>query len=158
MEIEVVLDTGATIGESPTWSAAEKALYWIDVKKPALYRYEPETGDQRTWLMTSDIGAFGLVADPPGAVPVQPPPVGRKEHGPVDVFPDGQVDRPGSTRCERNGDALPALREHGEGAVPTLAAPPPLPPDHRPNSDDRRSAQKPGRPAGLIRPHHIQPK
>lgn len=68
MEIEVVLDAGATIGESPTWSAAERALYWIDVKKPALYRYEPETGDQRTWLMTSDIGAFGLAADPPGAV------------------------------------------------------------------------------------------
>ena len=68
MEIEVVLDAGATIGESPTWSAADRALYWIDVKKPALYRYEPETGNQRHWLMTSDIGAFGLVTDPPGAV------------------------------------------------------------------------------------------
>ena len=34
-EIELVLDAGATIGESPTWCAAEAALYWIDVKKPA---------------------------------------------------------------------------------------------------------------------------
>jgi sugar lactone lactonase YvrE len=41
MEIEVVLDEGATIGESPTWVSAESALYWIDVKKPALYRYDP---------------------------------------------------------------------------------------------------------------------
>jgi sugar lactone lactonase YvrE len=68
MEIEVVLAAGATIGESPTWASAERALYWIDVKKPALYRFDPETGDQRVWSMTSDIGAFGLVSDPPGAV------------------------------------------------------------------------------------------
>jgi sugar lactone lactonase YvrE len=68
MEIEVVLDAGATIGESPTWASAERALYWIDVKAPALYRYDPATGGQRRWPMPSDIGAFGLVSDPPGAV------------------------------------------------------------------------------------------
>jgi sugar lactone lactonase YvrE len=68
MEIDVVLDAGATIGESPTWSSFERALYWIDVKKPALYRYDPETGGQRAWPVTSDIGAFALVADRSGAV------------------------------------------------------------------------------------------
>lgn len=68
MEIEVVLAAGATIGESPTWAPAEKALYWIDIKKPALYRYDPSTRDQRSWPMPSDIGAFGLVGDPTGAV------------------------------------------------------------------------------------------
>lgn len=68
MEIEVVLGAGATIGESPTWASAEGALYWIDVKKPALYRYDPETGGERSWIMSSDIGAFALISDPPGAV------------------------------------------------------------------------------------------
>ena len=68
MQIEVVLEAGATIGESPTWAAAENALYWIDVKKPALYRYDPATRGQRSWPMPSDIGAFALVRDPPGAV------------------------------------------------------------------------------------------
>jgi sugar lactone lactonase YvrE len=68
MEIEVVLDAGATIGESPTWASTESALYWIDVKKPALYRYDPVMGGQLSWTMPSDIGAFGLVCDPPGAV------------------------------------------------------------------------------------------
>ncbi len=68
MDIEVVLDIGATIGESPTWASAESALYWIDVKKPALYRYDPATGAQQSWPMPSDIGAFGLVSQPPGAV------------------------------------------------------------------------------------------
>lgn len=68
MEIEVALAAGATIGESPTWVPTETALYWIDVKKPALYRYDPVTGSQRFWLMPGDVGAFGLVRDPPGAV------------------------------------------------------------------------------------------
>ena len=68
VEIEVVLDAGATIGESPTWSAREGALYWIDVKKPALYHYDPSTGRQRSWPLSSDVGAFALVAEPPGAV------------------------------------------------------------------------------------------
>jgi sugar lactone lactonase YvrE len=67
MEIEVVVDAGATIGESPTWASAERALYWVDVKKPALYRYDPATGDQRSWPMPSDIGAFALIHEPRGA-------------------------------------------------------------------------------------------
>ena len=57
---ELVLAAAATIGESPTWSASEQALYWIDVKKPALFRYDPSTGQQRRWKVTSDLGAFAL--------------------------------------------------------------------------------------------------
>ncbi|MGH8200418.1 MAG: SMP-30/gluconolactonase/LRE family protein [Steroidobacteraceae bacterium] len=68
MQIEVVSNAGAAIGESPTWASAERALYWIDVKKPALYRYDPVTGRQRSWNLRSDIGAFALLADSTGAV------------------------------------------------------------------------------------------
>ncbi len=68
MQIEVVLNAGAAIGESPTWASAERALYWIDVKRPALYRYDPVTGRQRSWNVGSDIGAFALLADSAGAV------------------------------------------------------------------------------------------
>lgn len=94
MEIEVVLDAGAIIGELPTWSSDENALYWIDVKKPALYRYDPATEVEETWTMPSDIGAFALVAAPAGAGPVAVPktrvlgfmlvPDGSGESGAVD--------------------------------------------------------------------------
>jgi sugar lactone lactonase YvrE len=60
-EIEVVLDAHAMIGESPTWSPAGRALYWIDVKRPALHRYDPEGGTCLTWPVTSDLGAFALL-------------------------------------------------------------------------------------------------
>ena len=59
--IEVVLDAHATIGESPTWVAEERALYWIDVKRPALYRFDPASGANREWRLTSDIGGFALI-------------------------------------------------------------------------------------------------
>ena len=61
--IETVLDAHATIGESPTWVAKENALYWIDVKAPALHRYLPANGASRTWALTSDVGGFALMED-----------------------------------------------------------------------------------------------
>ena len=51
----------------------------------------------------------GRADDPPGAVPVQPPAVSCQEHRPAGVFADGQVDRPGGPRCQRDGDDLAAL-------------------------------------------------
>ena len=63
MVIEVVLDFHATIGESPTWVPDERALYWIDVKEPALHRYCPDNEATRSWPMTSDIGGFALTGD-----------------------------------------------------------------------------------------------
>lgn len=63
MLIETVLDAHAVIGESPTWVAHEDALYWIDVKAPALHRYSPVSGATRTWKVTSDIGGFAFLED-----------------------------------------------------------------------------------------------
>ena len=68
MDIEVVLEADAVIGESPTWSAGEGALYWIDVKKPALYRFDLATGGHRSWTLTSDVGGFALTDGMGGAV------------------------------------------------------------------------------------------
>src|SRR5262249_56905411 len=62
--------------------------------------------------------AGGLADDPPGAVPVQPPPVRREEYRPVGALPDGQVDRPCGARCQRDGDDLAALM--GASGSPVL--------------------------------------
>lgn len=63
MVIETVLNFRATIGESPTWVADERALYWIDVKAPALYRFCADDESTRSWPMTGDIGGFALTGD-----------------------------------------------------------------------------------------------
>ena len=49
--IETVLNSHATVGESATWVPDERALYWIDVKAPALYRYHP-ADETRSWELS----------------------------------------------------------------------------------------------------------
>jgi hypothetical protein len=66
--------------------------------------------------------AGGLADDPPGAVPVQPPPVRGQEHRPAGPFPDGQVDRAGGPRRQRDGDDLAALARDRQRPVPALEA------------------------------------
>jgi sugar lactone lactonase YvrE len=68
MQIDVVLDVGATIGELPTWSEKDGVLYWMDVKAPALYRFDPQSKAQRSWTLPADIGAFALTTDEKSAV------------------------------------------------------------------------------------------
>lgn len=60
MSIELLLDARAQIGESPLWVAPEQALYWIDVKAPALHRLHHESGVTSTWTLPADIGGFAL--------------------------------------------------------------------------------------------------
>lgn len=61
--VEVAVAARATIGESPTWLASEGALYWIDIKRPALHRYIAANGASRTWSLTNYVGAFALCGD-----------------------------------------------------------------------------------------------
>ena len=63
MQIETVLKADATIGESPTWVAAEHAIYWIDVKAPSLNRYDLRDGTNRSWTVTSDLGGYAMTGD-----------------------------------------------------------------------------------------------
>ena len=59
-DVACVLDAKAELGECPVWAADEQALYWVDIRAPALHRTEPDTGATRTWPMPSRIGSFGL--------------------------------------------------------------------------------------------------
>jgi sugar lactone lactonase YvrE len=68
MDIELVLDAHAMIAESPTWVAAENAVYWIDIKAPALHRLDLASGVDKAWEVDSDIGGFALIAGPSEAV------------------------------------------------------------------------------------------
>src|SRR4051794_1757691 len=59
-DVTCVLDARAELGECPVWSVQEQALYWVDIRAPALHRLDPGTGGTRTWPMPSRIGSFGL--------------------------------------------------------------------------------------------------
>jgi len=55
-----VLDAKAKVGECPVWAEDEQALYWIDIQAPALHRFDPATGANRTWRMPALIGSFEI--------------------------------------------------------------------------------------------------
>ncbi len=48
------------LGECPIWAAAEGALYWIDVRGPAIRRLILATGERMSWALPELIGAMAL--------------------------------------------------------------------------------------------------
>jgi sugar lactone lactonase YvrE len=50
------------IGESPLWSAQEQALYWVDIPRGLVQRWQPVTGERAEWQLPSAVGSIGLRA------------------------------------------------------------------------------------------------
>lgn len=122
-----VQSANSILGEGPNWHPTEQALYWVDIKRPAVFRFEPGIGQTGHWPMPfavgcvapahtpgqlafADAAGFGLlnlssgeltrIADPEGDLP------GNR-------FNDGKVDRAGrfwagsmDDRCENPSGSL----------------------------------------------------
>jgi xylono-1,5-lactonase len=62
-EVECVWPIGAVLGEGPLWSAAEQAVWFVDIKGPAIHRYHPASGAQRSWPAPARVGFLALTRD-----------------------------------------------------------------------------------------------
>ena len=49
MTAELILDARNATGESPVWSTAEQALYWVDIPAKHLHRWSPADGKNQSW-------------------------------------------------------------------------------------------------------------
>ena len=56
-----VLDFQAALGECPLWSVAEQALYFVDIKRCRIHRYDPATGSLGAMELPEEVGCIGLV-------------------------------------------------------------------------------------------------
>jgi L-arabinonolactonase len=61
-DVRCVADARAELGEVPIWSAEEQAVYWVDIRAPALHRFDARTEIDRTWPMPEPIGAVAFDA------------------------------------------------------------------------------------------------
>lgn len=55
-----VLNTEAILGESPLWSVDEGVLYWLDCLQPAIYRFNPLSGDNSSIVLDQIVTSIAL--------------------------------------------------------------------------------------------------
>lgn len=67
MEPELIADYACWVGESPLWHPGEERLYWADIPRRRLFRYDPATGQHEICFEgeTGDdlVGGFTIQAD-----------------------------------------------------------------------------------------------
>jgi sugar lactone lactonase YvrE len=54
---------GATLGEGPVWSARDAALWFVDIKRRQVHRYDPATGERRSFTAPGQCGFVAPCAD-----------------------------------------------------------------------------------------------
>jgi len=66
--VDLLLDAGALLGESPRWSASESRLYWVDIDAHRIHRTDPATGTDEIMQLDGPVGCIapraggGLIA------------------------------------------------------------------------------------------------
>ena len=60
MKIERIPTTPCLVGEGPVWDVAEQALYFIDIVGKVVHRFDPSSGQTRSWDVGQIIGSMAL--------------------------------------------------------------------------------------------------
>ncbi|UQN44270.1 SMP-30/gluconolactonase/LRE family protein [Agarivorans sp. B2Z047] len=55
--VECIWQAEARLGEGVVWIEQEQALYWVDILKETLHRYQPSSGEQQSWSQKPMISA-----------------------------------------------------------------------------------------------------
>ena len=111
-KMEVLCHTRDAVGESPLWSVAEQALYWVDIEARAIRRFDWASRSVQSWRCAERVAclalhaAGGLVAAmetgifhvrlPEGGGPVEATLLAAVTHAREGMrFNDGRCDRQG---------------------------------------------------------------
>jgi sugar lactone lactonase YvrE/DNA-binding IclR family transcriptional regulator len=107
-DIHCVTDARALLGEAPLWRSDEKALYWVDIVKPSVHRYDPASDTDRVIPLSTMVSAAipmaggGLLLATPGGLMAFDPANER-----LTRFAHPEADRPGNryndAKCDRLG-------------------------------------------------------
>ena len=58
MNVEIAIREPFTLGESPFWDDAAQALWWVDIRAPAIHRWSPASGAREQWTMPALVGSI----------------------------------------------------------------------------------------------------
>ena len=107
-EVKCVVDCQNTLGENPTWSIDAQKLYWLDIEKSELWRYDPETGETKVWKTPERAASFafrekgGLLVAFESCLAFWDPETGETTKLKV-MEPDLATTRMNDGRCDRQG-------------------------------------------------------
>ena len=104
---EPVLMTQSILGEGPIWNEDEQVLYWLDVFRPAVNRFDPAAGTNRVIGLNQPIYALALRAQG-GAIGSFENGIGfvDLDLGKVEIFGDPKAGNPvnfNDGKCDRRG-------------------------------------------------------
>jgi sugar lactone lactonase YvrE len=108
--VERAVDFHSVLGEGPLWRDAERRLYWLDLRGPAIHRFDPVSGCNETlnadlpaglggmvfdgkgrWILVDDAGIHRIDPTSGQRTVLANPEAGRSEN----IFNDAKVDRRG---------------------------------------------------------------
>jgi len=108
-KVRCIQESNALLGEGPIWHSAEGVLYWVDIQRPAVFRFDPARGQTGHWPMPRQVGCVAPTRSPErmvfadsngfGFLDLTTGQVTRitdpEAHLPGNRFNDGKVDRAG---------------------------------------------------------------
>lgn len=56
-----VVQTRSLLGESALWVPGEQRLYWVDLRAPAIHRFDPAGGHDEVWPLSLPVPLGGIV-------------------------------------------------------------------------------------------------
>jgi sugar lactone lactonase YvrE len=62
-ELTCVVPAGDITGEGAVWHPAQEALYWADINRFLVHRFEPATGTTLTWFFDEPVTSVNLTTD-----------------------------------------------------------------------------------------------
>jgi sugar lactone lactonase YvrE len=63
-DLDLALDARAQLAEGPLWDEHERVLWWVDIMRGHVHRFDPATGDDRVLDVGQPVGAVALREDP----------------------------------------------------------------------------------------------
>ena len=63
MNIELIADYNCIVGEGPMWHPIENAVYWADIPRGRIFRYDPNTTEHGLFFEGGEVGGFTVQDD-----------------------------------------------------------------------------------------------
>jgi L-arabinonolactonase len=63
-DVRCIQPANAILGEGPCWNSGEGVLYWVDIKRPAVFRFDPSRGQTGHWPMPRPVGCVATSQSP----------------------------------------------------------------------------------------------